>query len=871
MTTSDHAAAGASAAQANSAPGSLGARLLPPEAGRDTSLDVFLEWANQRGFALYPAQEEGLLELWAGRHVVLNTPTGSGKSLVALGLHWHSLCAREVSYYTAPIKALVSEKFFALCDELGAERVGMLTGDASINPTAPVICCTAEVLANLALREGERLAVHTAVLDEFHYYADPERGWAWQVPLLCLPGTQFLLMSATLGNPAPIAERLERRSARAVATVTSAVRPVPLEFEYRETPIHETVQELLDHGRAPVYVVNFTQRECAEQAQSLTSLKLCTREEREAIWAATAGFRFDTAYGKEIKRFIGFGVGVHHAGLLPKYRLLVEQLSQRGLLKAICGTDTLGVGVNIPIRTVLFAKLSKYDGTKNTLLSIRDFKQISGRAGRKGFDDRGWVVCQAPEHVIEKRRRDTKGAKGKPPVKAPPGFVAWDRDTFARLVAQPPEQLESRFRLTHGLVLQLIERDAQLDDPARDNFSSIREIIRLCHESDAVKKRLLAEAAVLVRSLARAGILTTRRDESSSYLWVVVNPDLQVDFSLLHALSLYLVETLALVDPQAPTYALDVLALGEAILENPDVVLRRQVDVQKDQLVAQWKAEGMPYEERMEKLQQITHPKPNAEFIYQTFNTFRGAHPWVGDDNIRPKGIAREMFEAYSSFDDYVRRYGLQRSEGVLLRYLSQVYKVLTQTVPENLKTDEVFDLLGYLRALLTRVDTSLLEEWENLLRPDQAFGAAAPPPRGHQALLAYELLEDPKALRARLRAETHQLLRALARGDWEDAALCVAQPAAEHHAETWSAERFEQALAPFFAEHGALDWSPAARAAHLTRIEEIAPRRFALTHTLLDPAGESPWHLRARVDLTDERRLERLEQPLLELEHVGP
>lgn len=418
----------------------LGPRLPDGPLAPEASLDRFLGWVADTGLTLYPAQEEALLELWAGKHVVLSTPTGSGKSLVALGLHWKALCEGRRSFYTAPVKALVNEKFFALCAELGPEQVGMLTGDASINWAAPVVCCTAEVLANMALRQGEAADAPCVVMDEFHFYADPARGVAWQVPLLLLERTQFLLMSATLGNTAPIEEKLVRQSGRPAAHVHSDERPVPLGFEWRETPLHETVEELLASGRAPVYVVFFTQREAAEQAQALTSAQLATREQRQAIAEALAGVRFDSPYGKDVQRILKHGVGLHHAGLLPRYRLLVEQLAQRGLLRVVCGTDTLGVGVNVPIRTVLFSGLVKFDGEKTGLLSVRDFQQIAGRAGRKGFDDHGWVVCQAPEHVVENKRIEARAAGGGKKAqkkKPPPGFVGWSKEAFEKLAASP--------------------------------------------------------------------------------------------------------------------------------------------------------------------------------------------------------------------------------------------------------------------------------------------------------------------------------------------------------------------------------------------------------------------------------------------------
>ncbi|MXW03004.1 MAG: DUF3516 domain-containing protein [Holophagales bacterium] len=715
-----------------------GARLadrLPESPGAVSSeviLTRFLDWVSRLGFELFPAQEEALLEVMAGRHVVLDTPTGSGKSLVAMAMLWKGLCEGRTGFYTAPVKALASEQFFRMCNEFGAERVGMLTGDASINPKAPIVCCTAEVLANMALRRGADLPVDYVVMDEFHFYADPERGVSWQVPLITLPGTTFLLMSATLGNMAPISEALERATGRPVALISSRDRPVPLEYEYRETPLHVTIEELASAGRAPIYVVNFTQQDCARLAQSLTSLRLCSREEKKAIFREIGDFRFDTAYGKEMRRFLGFGVGVHHAGLLPKYRLLVEKLAQSGLLKVIAGTDTLGVGVNVPIRTVLFSQLCKFDGEKDTILKVRDFQQIAGRAGRKGFDDLGWVVCQAPAHEIENRRRSLKArtsprGRGRRQVrKRPPrGFVPWDERTFKRLVTHPPETLESRFRLRHGMVFDLIQADeSSRNGGRRTNFASLRRLIAACHEPAATRDRLIGQSAELVRALHRGGILRMAARAGGGYV-VEADRELQIEFSMHQNLSLYLVSTLELLDREDPDYALDLLSLVEAILEDPGIVLRRQAAKLRDELAARLKAKRVPFEERMERLREVTHPRPLVDLIEPTFDEFRRSHPWVRGDSIRPKRVGREVYEGSLSFNEFIRRYDLQRSEGVVLRYLSRLFKVLSRGVPDRFKTDAVFDQLGYFHALLTRVDSSLLSEWERLWSlEDQAGGS---------------------------------------------------------------------------------------------------------------------------------------------------
>ncbi len=820
----------------------------------DEILERFLDWITAQGLEPYPAQEEAWLELMAGRHVVLNTPTGSGKSLAATALHWKALCEGRRSFYTAPIKALASEKFFALCGDFGPENVGMLTGDANINSAAPIICCTAEVLANMALRQGSALSVDYVVMDEFHYYADPARGVAWQIPLLLLPGTTFLLMSATLGDTREIREDLARRTRTEVVLIDSDVRPVPLDFEYRETPLSETVSELLHAGKGPIYVVNFSQRECAELAQALTSLKLVSAEERRAITTALGSFRFDTPYGRDLRRFIQAGVGVHHAGLLPKYRLLVEQLSERGLLQVISGTDTLGVGVNIPIRTVLFTRLTKFDGQRLGVLRVRDFKQISGRAGRKGFDEQGSVVCQAPPHVIENKRARGRGKKKKGGRRAPAGFVSWDRNTFQSLIERPPEPLASCFRVTHGAVVNVLRREETSPDPSRP-YRALVELIDTSHESPARKRRLRRDAAKLVRGLRRSGVVEVAREPGSERRRLRVRDELQWDFSLHHALSLYLVEATASLDVNEPDYAVDLLSLVEAILEDPTALLRAQLDRIKRDVLAQLKAERVPYEERVRLLDEVEPPQPNASFIQQTFELFAEQHPWVHRDDVRLKSIAREMFEGYYSFDHYIRYYGLQRMEGLLLRYLGQVYNSLLRGTSDAAKTEEVRDVLAFFRLLIERADSSLLTQWEGMVSPETADAGEAP-----QA----DLAADPRALRARIRAELHRMVAALAAADYEEAARCVRQDPED----PWDAARLQRALAPYLEEYESIDFTPRARLAEYTQIERAGPTRWRATQTLLDPADDRFWHLEAEVELPDD-----LESgaPLLQLTGLGP
>ena len=691
---------------------------IPPLAARlgaASALDGFVDYVTSQGIDLYPAQEEALLEILDGRNVILNTPTGSGKSLVAAGAHFAALAAGRRSVYTAPLKALVSEKFFALCAAFGPERVGMITGDASINPQAPIICATAEILANLALREGSDADVDVVIADEFHFYADPQRGWAWQVPLLTLPQCQFVLMSATLGPTERFADELNRRTGRETVTVRSAERPVPLRFEYGVEPLHASIEDLLERNRAPVYVVHFTQREATEAAQAYTSIGMLTRAERDRVAQAVGGFAFDSPIGKDLRRLIGHGVGVHHAGLLPKYRLLTERLAQQGLLKLICGTDTLGVGVNVPIRTVLFTQLCKYDGQKTRLLSAREFHQIAGRAGRAGYDEQGFVRVQAPAHWIQNRvaaekaaadpRSKRKVVKRKAPER---NYAHWNADTFDRLVAAEPEPLTSSFAVSHQMVMHMLDRPG-------DGCAALRRLLVENHETRRRQRRHIRRAVGIYRSLLEAGVVELLATPDELDRRVRVTVDLQDRFALHQPLSLFAVEALGVLDPDEPDYHLDVLSVLESVLENPGVVLAAQTERLRVELLGELKAQGVPYEERMERLAEVEHPKPLREFLYGAFGVFRQNHPWVEGDNVRPKSVAREMHERAMTFGEYVNHYGLKRSEGLLLRYLSDAYRALVQNVPAEQQTPQLHELTGWLGALVRGVDSSLLDEWERL------------------------------------------------------------------------------------------------------------------------------------------------------------
>jgi hypothetical protein len=434
------------------------------------------------------------------------------------------------------------------------------------------------------------------------------------------------------------------------------------------------------------------------------------------------------------------------------------------------------------------------------------------------------------------------------------------------VIDNPPERLGSRFRVTAGMLVDLLQRDAAVNNPDRGNFSSIRELIKNCHDDDAGKSRHLERAAQLARSLYRAGIIRMERDQTGNYLWVVVDQDLQVDFSLFHNLSLFLVESIEGLDPEGPEHALDLLSLVEAVLEDPVVILRRQVDRIKTELIARLKAEGVSYDERMNRLDEVTHPQPIADYIFGAFDHFRRDHPWVGGDAVHPKSIAREMVDNYLGFTDFIRRYGLQRSEGVLLRYLSQVYKTLDQNVPDQAKTDAVRDVIAFLRAMIERIDTSLIEEWESLLHPELRLEGITDRKQAHLILARDELRSDSGMLASRIRAELHQLVAALARKDWEEAASCVRLDPNEPSALV-DAEDFSTAMEPFFTAFGELRFDHQARLAEHTQITDAGDDVRNVVQVLLDPQEENLWCIEATVDLTD---ASAVDGPLVVVTRIG-
>ena len=813
---------------------------LGPHPDPDDLYAGFEDWARSRGLTLYSHQADALLATLQGANTIITTPTGSGKSLIATAAHVVTLANRGRVYYTAPIKALVSEKFFAWVDDFGPDLVGMVTGDASVNPDAPIICCTAEILANIALREGAKADVAMVVADEFHFVADPDRGWAWQVAVSELPQAQFMLMSATLGDTSALERALSRRTGRETVVMSGVTRPVPLVFDWSLDPLPERLTELVHTNSSPIYLVHPSQASATEAAQGLMSTKLIDTEQRHAIVEAIGNFRFARGFGATLSKMLRMGIGVHHAGLLPKYRRLVETLAQQGLLTVICGTDTLGVGINVPIRTVVFTTLSKFDGRRQRLLRAREFHQIAGRAGRPGFDPVGHVVVQAPEYQIENARilakhaGDEKKLKSVRRKKPPEGVVNYTEASFEKLINATPETLHPHLRITHAMLINLLERD-------QDTGEAVHHIVTEALDDPKAQRAQLRRAIALGRSLLEAGVVVRRETPTPGGRRYDLSPELQDDFALNQPLSAFAMRAIEMLDPDTGDHTLDVVSVIEATLEDPMALLWAQEHKARGEKVAELKADGYDYEERQAMLEEISWPQPLAAELGEVHQSFAKDHPWLVEYPLHPKSVVRDMVERAMTFTEYIAFYKLQRSEGLLLRYLSDAWRALRQTVPPASMTPELEDLVVWLGEMVRATDSSLVDEWEALANPDSQAVVEA----SHQTSAPRPLTGNKRAFMVMVRNAMFRRVQ-LAAADDPDALAELDSP---HDGASFTADDWDDALGDYWDEHDDMGTTSASRSPALLSITEL-PDRWEVRQTIDDPEGNHDWYISAVVDL---------------------
>lgn len=594
------------------------------------------------------------------------------------------------------------------------------------------------------------------------------------------------------------------------------------------------------------------------------------RAGRDEIAEAIGAFKFSAGFGQTLSRLVRSGIGVHHAGMLPKYRRLVEQLAQRGLLKVICGTDTLGVGINVPIRTVVITALTKFDGEKMRRLSAREFHQIAGRAGRAGYDTEGDVIVLAPEHEVENAKQSAKAAAkaaagkkvGKGPKKkaAPQGFVAWNEQTLERLVASEPEPLVSRMRVTHSMVLGVIGRGEEWEGEA---LNTMQMLIFDSHEPKAAKFAHARTALEIFRTLRNGGIVEVHEERGEKLLRLTV--ELQSNFALNQPLSPFALAAIELLAPESESYALDVISIIEATLEDPRAILRAQEHRARGEAVAAMKADGIEYDERMELLEQITYPKPLEELLGEAYDAYVKEVPWARDYELRPKSVVRDMIERAFGFRDLVSHYQLGRAEGGVLRYLSDAYRAFERTIPESAKTPELDELIDWLGELVRQVDSSLIDEWEELANPEavaehaareEADDVLAPP-------TARSLLANERAFLVMVRNALFRRVQAAAFERYDELDELDGP-------QGFGAERWREALDGYYTEYEEIRVDADARAAGLLHLDRSgAPEgTWSFRQVLLDPAGDHDWAIEGDIDLVES---EALGEAVVRVTRVGP
>jgi hypothetical protein len=481
-------------------------------------------------------------------------------------------------------------------------------------------------------------------------------------------------------------------------------------------------------------------------------------------------------------------------------------------------------------------------------MRVREFRQIAGRAGRAGYDTEGYVVVQAPEHTIENARRLAKAGddpvriKRVQRVRPPEGFVVWTEQTFDKLTTAEPEPLQSRMKVDNAMILNVVARPG-------DAVAALSHLLRDNDEALAGRARLCRRAIRLGRSLLDSGVLIRLPEPDRDGRRVALTVDLPEDFALNQPLAHFALAALDVLDAVAPTHSLDVVSVVESVLESPRPVLMAQQFEARGEAVAEMKADGLDYEERMAQLEEVTWPQPLAELLGAAFEIYRQTHPWLPEDALAPKSVVREMWEQGMGFGDLVSRYGLARSEGVVLRYLSDAYRTLRQTVPDAHRSPELDEVVEWLGETVRQTDSSLLDEWEALTHPSDV-AAVAQTVSHHDAgpRPARPVTANERAFRAMVRGLLFRRVLLAARDDV--AGLAALEPDGPMGREDWDA-----ALGAYWDEHDGIGTDADARGPAFLRIDarpasRDEPRRWLVTQTLADPAGDHDWVIEATVDL---------------------
>ncbi len=656
-------------------------------------------------YDLYPFQEEALLAWFESEAGVLCcAPTGMGKTLIAEAAVFEALHTRTRLYYTTPLIALTEQKFRELqrlVESWGFARddVGLITGNRRENPEALVRVVVAEILLNHLLARDVAVAdmdrVGAVVMDEFHNFNDPERGIVWELSLVLLPRpVRVLLLSATVGNPLDFAGWLRKQHGRKLQVVTSLERRVPLEFVWVDDKLltehlTEMVSDDDERNRTPALVFAFNRDECWQVAEKLKGLPIVTQEKKQRIEAFLADHAGDLeeGVGPKLRQMLLRGVGVHHAGVLPKHKEIVEELFARKLIPYVVCTETLAAGINLPARSVVLVTLLKGKHGEKKLIPPSSAHQMFGRAGRPQFDTKGYVFAVAHDDDV-KINKWRKRYEQIDPRSKDPGIMRmrkqlerkrptrrkteqyWSEGQFKQLIAAGPARLYSRSMIPYQVLIFLLTHTGKLRE--------VREFISKRFNSAERIEKFHKQLEYMIDNLAAMGYLTRAADGDHVTLHDSIN-------RLLHFRSVdplygaFLAEQLRYGDFDEKVQILEsvldvapVIARRTPLPDLPKGPLQREIIeplmVQMGVKLARPQAEP-EYDPRDRMFPDDEEEKPPTfpEMLKIAFDARLAAPEAV---RVQPKWIAGGAFEMNCEFFKFARAVNLIKQEGILLRHL---------------------------------------------------------------------------------------------------------------------------------------------------------------------------------------------------------
>ncbi len=704
----------------------------------ELELQFYEQFLWSRGLEPYPVQEQAISAIFAGKNVLVTVPTGTGKTLMAKAALFRAFHRNERAVYTTPLRALTEEKYRELCADFGEGNVGFATGDYKVNREAPIQVEVAEILWNRIVADKHVAPAEIVVMDEGHYFNDPERGYVWEQSMIGLdPRTQLIVLSATVGHPEKFVQWAEITRRVPMALVDSRERKVPLVHEFREEMLIDTVKGLAHAGDVPAIVFVFGREQCFEVARLVKSCRrFTTDEERAQVEKLCDEALLPAGEAKELRPLLAHGIGIHHAGILPRYKQLVEQLALERLIKFVISTETIAAGINLPARTVVFPSLRKFIKREPRIITAAEYHQMAGRAGRPQFDDRGLAIALAPEQVVSDLKKELKDAAKRPAydegkVKRSVygraradaqkhGDVIWTPELHAELVKGEPAELRSKTKITAEQVIAIglpdletatlgganaeIEArmavvEASLPPSMRLDIVTVIDNLLL---GDRDRKELQKILAQLVANMRAIGVIDEHGHQVSGQMirelqgmdglliyYILFNH--QLEYLELRELVEYLIDH-DIIQRQLDRKGEDEkrewmrAKLRELRVDNPHITW--------DDVEAQWDKE---------------HPRvpTKIELLHQEFSS-KVPHPELHGGK-KPKSTWAQLEDSGLGFLEFVEKHGLEHEEGNLFSYLVRVMNFANKMGGAS-QLSELNDMAERVREVLARIDLRMVE-----------------------------------------------------------------------------------------------------------------------------------------------------------------